>query len=299
MERPAARNLEAAGAAGVTFDFRGTTVTIPLRLEDWPLDDIRAGRKGRAIKALLGAQRPPMRTQDDAAELSHRMADACGVTPLPDADADAALMFGAVPLLLHAVDNHGDDLEADLRRFYGIDYRDPAACTLRQVWVMIRRMPPESAIMVARNGGELPWSRGEIIAARSWEMWTRKRYPGRPPTKAELDEWKAKHAGDSATMSTLAEREEYYRSGQNMRDAGVDPGPPPPPKQPPRSRALDPDNPVDAALAVAMKNARRTPTRRSTNEHANADRSGTRGSDADAGPGFRNGDWDNGSSTWG
>ena len=287
----AARTLEVAGATEVTIDFRGTAITIPLAIERWPLDDIRARKHGRAIKALLGAQRPPMTTRGDAQELSHRMADACGVSPLPDDDDDAASSwFGAVPTLLYAIDNHGDDLEADLRRFYGVDYRDPAACTLRQVWVMLRRLPPESATLVARNGGELPWSRTDIIAARSWEMWTRKRYPGRPPSKAELDEWKAKAAAESGVMERLADREEYYRSGQNMRDAGVEPAAPPPPKQPPRRRSVDSDNPADAALAVAMRNARRQPT---------TTLGATDGAGRAGAPGFRNGQWDNGSGSWG
>src|SRR6478735_5308315 len=88
--------LEFAGAAEVAFDFRGTTVTIPLALEAWPLDAIRSRRNGRALKALLGVQRPPMRTHADAVELSIRMADAVGVTPLPETPADARIMFGAV-----------------------------------------------------------------------------------------------------------------------------------------------------------------------------------------------------------
>lgn len=297
MEAPrSARALEAAGAAEVTFDFRGTTVTIPLRIEAWPLDEIRAGRHGRALKALLGRQRPPMRTRADTVELSHRMADACGVTPLPEAPANPGGMFGAVPTLLHAVDNYGDDLEADLRRFYSVDYRDAAACTLRQVWVMIRRLPVESATMTARNGGKVPWTRGEIIAARSVEMWTRKPYPGRPPSPEELEEFLKKADNTTATMDHLADRESYYASGQNMRDAGVDttgrrfrtPGH----EQPPQRRQPLPSDPVERALAVAQRNARRLQGK-PTNDHDRA------GRNDDPGPGFRGGHWDTAGSGWG
>lgn len=288
MEATAARHLEAAGAETVTFDFRGTTVTIPLAIEAWPLDAIRASKSGRAMKALLRGQAlPVMRTRADVIELSHRMADACGVTPLPETPADELGMFGAVPTLLNAIDNHGDDLEADLRRFYGIDYRDPAAYTLRQVWVMIRRLPIESATMAARCGGDAPWSRGDVLAARNWELWTRKRYPGRPVTRDELKAWQEQNAEQKETMDKLAEREEYYRSGQNMRDAGVEPARPRPPKQPPRSRQpTSSDDPVDRALAVAMKNARRTPRGRNN------------GSAPDQRPGFRGTRWDTAGSGW-
>lgn len=289
-QRRSARQLEAAGAAEVTFEFRGTPVTIPLAIEAWPLDAIRAGVLGRALKALLGRQRVPMRTRDDALELSHRMADACGITPVSETPADLRLMFGAVPILLNIVDNHGDDLEADLRRFYGLDYRDPGACTLRQVWVMVRRLPPESALVVSKNGGELPWTRGEQIAAKSWEMWTQKRFPGRPPMKAELDEYLAKAAAEQAHMARDREREAYYASGQNMRDAGIDTtGMSFPADERPPQQDTNESDPVSRALAVAKRNARRTPRKGSTDGRRPA---------PDATPGFRGGRWDNAGSGW-
>lgn len=289
-----ARALEAAGATEVTFEFRGTPVTIPLPLEAWPLDAIRANKTGRALKELLRGQRPPMRTHGDAVELSLRMADACGVTPLPETPADARGMFGAVPTLLDIVDNHGDDLEADLRRFYNIDYRDlfTGRLTLRQVWVFVRRIQADSALLVARNGGKLPWSRSDLIAARTWEAWTRKPYPGRPPTKEELDEWLAKKAAAEADNQKLADRESYYASGQNMRDAGVDTTGrvfPADQQQPPQS---DNNDPVARALAVAKRNAVRSlpkgrigDARRRNTDHP--------------GPGFRGGHWDTAGSGWG
>lgn len=264
MEAPRAANARAAEAAGeptLTFEFRGHPLTIARPLEEWPLDAIRSERYGRALRYLVGehailAMR--LRTRGDLIELSHRCADACGLTPLPDDDARPG-WFGAVPTLLGIVDNHGDDLEADLLERYGVDYRQPppAGPTLRQVWVYVRRIQADSALMAARNKGEAPWSRGEVIAAQSIEMWTRKRYPGRPATREEYKAWLDKAAAEQATNDKLAQRAEYYRSGQNMRDAGVDPGPRPPaptPKQPPHRQT-----PLQQALAVAQKNARRTP----------------------------------------
>jgi hypothetical protein len=196
VEATAARHLEAAGATSVTFEFRGTPVTIPLAIEAWPLGVIRAGRPATAVRILLGAQCPPVRTRGDVIELSHRMADACGVTPQPEQDAKPDAVLGAVPQLLSIVDNHGDDLEADLLRFYSVDYRlpPPAGPTLRQVWTYIRRLPRESALLAARNGGEPPWSREAILQARTWEMWTQKRYFGRPLTREEVAEVEAARA---------------------------------------------------------------------------------------------------------
>lgn len=256
-----ARAAEAAGEATISFEFRGHTVTIPRALEAWPLDEIRSERYGRSLRILVGEpaiRAMRLRTRGDLIELSHRCADACGVTPLPDDDT-APPWFGAVTTLLRIVDNHADDLEADLLRFYRVDYRrpPPAGPTLRQVWVYVRRIQPTSAIMAARNKGEQPWTRAELIAAQNIEMWTRKRYPGRPATRDEYEKWMERIANDQRTMSKLEQREAYYASGQNMRDAGADPGPrpPQPPKQPPQPR----ETPAQHALAVAMKNARRTP----------------------------------------
>lgn len=288
-----ARALEAAGAAEVAFDFRGTAVTIPRSIEAWPLDAIRANKSGRALKALLNGQRPPMRTRGDAVELSLRMADACGVTPLPETPADATGMFGAVPTLLRIVDNHGDDLEADLRRFFHVDYRElfTGGLTLRQVWVFVRRMPTDSALLTARNGGRPPWTRAEIIAARQWEAWVRKRYDGRPPSPEEIDAWKAQQDTVSATNQRLAERESYYASGQNMRDAGVDttgksfsvPGH----ERPPQKHQPSESDPVARALAVAKRNAARS---RPRGQHGRAP--------AEQQPGFRSGRWDPAGSSW-
>lgn len=292
-----ARALEAAGAAEVTFEFRGTPVTIPLPIEAWPLDAIRANKSGRALKELLRGQRPPMRTHADAVDLSHRMADACGVTPLPETPADKGGMFGAVPTLLDVIDNHGDDLEADLRRhFFGVDYRDlfTGGLTLRQVWMFVRRMPVDSALMVARNGGTLPWTRGEIIAARNWEMWTRKPYPGRPPSREEIEAWLAKRAESAAESQKLADREAYYASGQNMRDAGVDTAGqafPADQQQPPQS---DNNDPVARALAVAKRNAARSlPKGRIGDGRQRA------GTTDQPGAAFRGGRWDTAGSGWG
>jgi hypothetical protein len=250
------RALETAGADTVTFDFRGGHVTIPFPIEAWPLDDIAANRNGRALKALLNGQRPAMATRADATELSHRMADACGLTPLPHTTVLPGDMFGATPALLRAL-GRPDDLEADLRRFYHVDYRDRwrAALTLRQIWVMVRRLPHDAALLIDTETGETPWTRGEIIGARSWEMFTRQWYPGRPLTRDERADIEAKHAKDEADMAKLADRETYYASGQNMRDAGVDPGPRTPVAAAQRRPPRRPTNPIDAALQEARANA--------------------------------------------
>lgn len=256
-----ARALEAAGIDSVSFDFRDVTVTIPRALEAWPLDAVRANKTGRAVRELLGDQfgSVPLKSRGDVLELSHRMADACGITPLPEEKAAPGAAFGAIPTLLDIVDNRADDLEAALLRFYRVDYRaaPPQGPTLRQVWVYVRRLPAF---------GEPFWTRGEVIAAQQWEMWSQQPYAGRPITRSEWNKWQAAQQANDATMDHLAARQAYYASGQNMRDAGVEPGPRNNTPQPSPQRQHS--TPAGHALAVARKNAARTPGKATTDGRA-------------------------------
>lgn len=50
-------------------------------------------------------------------------------------------------------------MEADLQRFYAVDYRDRwrGDLTLRRLWVLIRHLPPESAVAALRRDGKPHW----------------------------------------------------------------------------------------------------------------------------------------------
>jgi len=60
--------------------------------------------------------------------------------------------------------DHADACEADLQRFYGIDYRDRwrGTLTLRRLAVLIRHLPPESATARALAGGPV-WTLTEHL----------------------------------------------------------------------------------------------------------------------------------------
>lgn len=57
-------------------------------------------------------------------------------------------------------------VEADIQRFYGVDYRDRwrfdgngrRRLTLRRLWVLVTYLPPESAIVAAARDGAPHWS---------------------------------------------------------------------------------------------------------------------------------------------
>lgn len=274
-----AAQLEAEGAAVVTFDYRGAAVTIPLAIELWPCEAIVAGRVAHAVRALLaGNTAPVMRTRGDVFELSHRMADAAGVSPLPESSPIDGVGFGAVPLLLALLAAYPDDIASDLRRFYGVDYADrwraDPPLTLRQIWVYMRRLPADSSLAVARNRGREVWRATNYQLADLWSRWSGgARYPGRPVTEAEAKALLAKVESERAENQRLADRESYYASGQNMRDAGIDtdgmafadPGH----MHPPHKGDADPapSTPFEAALAVARRNAARTPQPRKASPH--------------------------------
>lgn len=51
-------------------------------------------------------------------------------------------------------------MEADLQRFYNIDYRDRwrGALTLRRIFALVRNLPPEAAVRGIERNGEAYWS---------------------------------------------------------------------------------------------------------------------------------------------
>jgi hypothetical protein len=68
--------------------------------------------------------------------------------------------------LLHLLKRHEGAVEADLQRFYGIDYRDrwrfdengARRLTLRRIFVLVQHLPPESAIADLARDGKPHWS---------------------------------------------------------------------------------------------------------------------------------------------
>lgn len=56
-------------------------------------------------------------------------------------------------------------MEADLQRFYGIDYRDRwrGDLTLRRIFVLVKHLPPESAVGYVARDGKPHWSLEAIL----------------------------------------------------------------------------------------------------------------------------------------
>lgn len=189
MSHDAAR-LEALGERYVTFQWRRVALTIPLRLEDWPLAPLRAGQYFAGVDALLNGQPipPDEPLVDDYRELSDAMAHACGVARMPEEHAAPDAWFGGVPRLLRLLRDYEDDVASDLQRFWNIDYRDrfTGDLTMRRIWSLVRRSQPTSALAVADNGGREVWTEQTFATARVWEALTGQHYEGRPLSSPEL-----------------------------------------------------------------------------------------------------------------
>lgn len=76
-------------------------------------------------------------------------------------------------------------MEADLQRFYGVDYRDRwrlddrgrPRLTLRRLCVLVEHLPPEAAVSRAAREHEPSWSLTDRLLADVWSALTGKRHP--------------------------------------------------------------------------------------------------------------------------
>lgn len=263
MSSDAAR-LEALGEPLVQFVWRKHELTIPRALEEWPLDLIRSGQYVDAVVELLDYQTAPVPLYGDLVSLADAMAAAAGVSRLPEQKPAGDnhfgfQVFGAVPLLLAWLDHFEDDIASDLRTFRNVDYLDRwrGGLTLRQIWVYVRRLPPTSALAVARNGGHELWTKQAILTAQVWEQLSRQVYVGRPMTAEEIAQADAKRREIHQQMDDLAAKQDYYSpeaSRARLLDAARGKKPKPPAGEP---SAIEPPPAAASALDKAMAARRR------------------------------------------
>jgi hypothetical protein len=209
-----AARLEALGLDEVEFDWRGRRLLIPLRVEEWPLDVIREGRRLLAVDSLLNGQSLGYSAPiiDDYRELSDAMAAAVGVARLPEDPPAPDAWFGGVPTLLRLLDHFEADVESDLKRFWGVEYGDrfTGGLTLRKIWTYVRRSEPTSAIARADNGGKHVWTEPDFIAAGIYQGLTGEVYPGRPLKPVELERAIEAMRAKQAHVDKLRERQAHY-----------------------------------------------------------------------------------------
>lgn len=70
-------------------------------------------------------------------------------------------------------------MEADLQRFYGLDYRDRwrGDLTLRRISVLLRHLPPDSAVARIELRNAPAWQLEHVLLADIWQAVARSRKP--------------------------------------------------------------------------------------------------------------------------
>lgn len=229
MSAASPAEAEARGQEFVEAAFGGAEFRLPLDVDAWPLDTIRACRGIRgdkivvnhdalvgALQTLLGADQwdqflraaPKRRDHVPAASA---FAAAAGF-PADPAFPDVDIVFGAIPRLLALIEMYPDKLEADLNRFWQLDYRarwrfdehGHRELTLRQVYVRVSNLPPESALAIALRRR----APSELLLMDLYEGVTGRKHPERPVSAAE-----------AAARQTQAAAEEKARAGYRQRQA--------------------------------------------------------------------------------
>lgn len=209
-----AARLEAIGADEAEVMFRGHTVRVPLNLEVWPLNMLRLNPI-RAVDYLLDGQECGLDDDalvDDYRELSDALADAVGVSRLPETPSAPDQWFGGIPTLVNLLERFEDDLASDLRQFWGVRYADrfTGALSLREIWSYVRRLPSTSSIVRAQNGGKECWTEHMFVTAAVYQALTGEIYPGRPLKAEEVAKAIEAMQAKAEHVATLREREAAY-----------------------------------------------------------------------------------------
>lgn len=108
-------------------------------------------------------------------------------------------------------------MEADLARFYGIDYRDRwrGGLTLRRLGALVRYLPPDAAVVAIGRQGDPHWSIEAHLLDDLRMVWTStdkkpaKPHPSRPkpqPKKADPRKLAAARGRAAARRRRLTER---------------------------------------------------------------------------------------------
>ncbi len=218
---------EALGEGAVTAAFAGRDWRVPLDVDAWPLDAIRASVGVRddgsiavdhvavisACEVLLGEQFEAFcdaaTTRAQLIPASHAFAEAVGIGRSRDTHGDQwDKAFGAIPRLLALLEAWPTAVESDLARFWNLDYRDRwrfdgdgrRRLTLRQIHARLSHLPADSACAVA-------WGRRsptELLLMDIYEPLAGRVHPSRPLTAAQIAE---RNAEDAARKKAMADYE--------------------------------------------------------------------------------------------
>ncbi|RAL31148.1 hypothetical protein [Rhodococcus sp. AQ5-07] len=120
----------------------------------------------------------------------------------------------------------GNEIEADLRRYYQIDLRDlwrpgggSSQLTLRLVWVLITNSPIDSALAISENNGDIPWTRSERLLSDLWliDAQVNSKKGKAPKAHPEREAQRSKHTAAKAKSKTSAFERAKKRDAERRR----------------------------------------------------------------------------------
>lgn len=220
---------EATGQEFITVTFSGTPFRVPLDVDTWPLDAIRRSRAisakddrivvnhvqvGAALQTLLADQWQLFLTtatkRRHIVEATQVFAKAVGFEAAGAND----IAFGAIPRLIALLDTWPTEAESDLRRFWGLEYRDRwlfhagrRRLTLRQIHTCLNQPPIDGAIALAINGGTRPHTDTALVVMDLFEVMTGRRHPSRPMPPELRQQRDAQAAAEAKAREAYAERQ--------------------------------------------------------------------------------------------
>lgn len=233
---------EARGDKFIEATFGGNTFRVPLDVDCWPLDIVRQCRgvsvstgspvvNGAQLVSVLGALLGPQwvelaavaRKKRQLVAASQVFAEAVGIPATGKSD----VVFGGIPRLLALIDTYPREVESDLGRFWHLDYVDRwrftrggrRRLTLRQIAARLERVPVDSALAIAMNGGKLLYSNTDLLLMDLFELSSRTRHPSRPMSAAEIAERDKQKVQDEKNRAAHKERMEKRKSRQGLENA--------------------------------------------------------------------------------
>lgn len=117
-------------------------------------------------------------------------------------------------------------MEADLARFYGIDYRDRwrhddngrRRLTLRMIYVRLSHLPPESAVMTLERDSKPVWSvEAHLLDDVRMVLSSSEKHPARPHPDRPV---KRRAAPSRERARKLAAARKRARARQRAKDTG-------------------------------------------------------------------------------
>jgi hypothetical protein len=229
LSASSAAEAEALGQQYVDAVFGGISFRVPLDVDTWPLHLIRfsRGRHSETGQVMIN-YRAVMETiqvlTGDQFDLFVSVAPTRAYwVPFTESVADAVgfgepgQVFGGLPRTLAMIDAWPDKVESDLRRFWRLEYRDRyrtgrRRVSLRQIHTCLSNLPTDSAIVLAMNGGKIPYTATDLLLMDLYESSTGTRHPSRPMSAAEI----AQRDGEAAAIENERAK---YRARQEKRTA--------------------------------------------------------------------------------